>query len=133
MVFDFHGLVKSGLISLLSGAQMKVGFHKKNCKEKISSIFTNKKAPFMGSGIHVVDMYLSLIQTSLSIKKGSKEFPLPKIQKKKVEDFFQNEPEENNVRSCEFFRCVAPAAGRNVENFAENANVSTHAHDEKTA
>ena len=37
VVFDFHGLIKSGLITLLSGAQMKVGFHKKNCKEKISS------------------------------------------------------------------------------------------------
>jgi lipopolysaccharide heptosyltransferase I len=91
VVFDFHGLIKSGLITLLSGAQMKVGFHKKNCKEKISSIFTNKKAPYMGSGIHVVDMYLTLLQTSLSIKKKSKEFPLPKNQEKKIEAFFQNQ------------------------------------------
>ena len=74
VVFDFHGLIKSGLITLLSGAQMKVGFHKKNCKEKISSIFTNKKAPYIGSGIHVVDMNLTLIQTSLSIKKKSRVF-----------------------------------------------------------
>ena len=93
VVFDFHGLIKSGLITLLSGAQMKVGFHKKNCKEKISSIFTNKKAPYIGSGIHVVDMYLTLIKTSLSIKKESKEFPLPKNQGKKIEVFFQNQPE----------------------------------------
>ena len=94
-VFDLHGLIKTGVIAMLSGARIKVGFHKDNCKEKISSIFTNKKAPYMGSGIHVVDMYLTLIKTSLRIQKESKQFPLPEHQWEKVEDFFQNQPELN--------------------------------------
>ena len=47
----------------------------------------------MGSGIHVVDMYLNLIKTSLRIDKESKQFLLPENQEKKIEDFFQNQPE----------------------------------------
>ena len=93
VVLDLHGLIKSGAIALLSGARIKAGFHKNNCKEKISSIFTNKKAPYMGDGIHIVDMYLNLIKTSLNIQKESKQFLLPISQEKKIEDFFQNHPE----------------------------------------
>ncbi|MBC8285557.1 MAG: lipopolysaccharide heptosyltransferase I [Nitrospinae bacterium] len=93
VVFDLHGLIKSGVIALLSGARVKVGFHKKNCKEKISSIFTNKKGPYMAGGIHVVDMYLTLVQTALGIQNELKQFPLPETQEKKVEDFFQNHPD----------------------------------------
>jgi len=92
VVFDLHGLVKSGLIAMLSGARIKFGFHRKNCKEKISAIFTNKKGPYMAGGIHVVDMYLTLVQTALGIQNEVKQFPLPEIQEKKVEDFFQSHP-----------------------------------------
>ena len=93
VVLDLHGLVKSSAIALLSGARLKVGFHKNNCKEKISSIFTNKKAPYMEDGIHIVDMYLNLIKKSLNIQKESKQFLLPEGQEKKNEDFFKNQPE----------------------------------------
>ncbi len=95
VVFDLHGLIKSGVITMLSGARTKVGFHRKNCKEKISSIFTNKKGPYMSEGIHVVDMYLTLVQSALGIRDEVKQFPLPEIPEKKVEDFFQSHPEIN--------------------------------------
>ena len=68
VVIDLHGLIKSGIIAMLSGAKNKVGFHRKNCKEKISSIFTNIKGPYMAGGIHVVDMYLTLVQSALGIQ-----------------------------------------------------------------
>jgi len=93
VVFDLHGLIKSGVIAMLSGARIKSGFHRKNCKEKISSIFCNKKAPYMPGGIHVVDMYLTLVQSVLETPKKVKQFPLPEIREKKVEDFFQQYPE----------------------------------------
>ena len=47
----------------------------------------------MSGGIHVVDMYLTLVQSVLAIPKKVKQFPLPEIQEKKVEDFFQQYPE----------------------------------------
>ncbi|MZH04765.1 MAG: lipopolysaccharide heptosyltransferase I [Nitrospinae bacterium] len=93
MAFDFHGLIKSGLVAMASGARIKVGFHKKNCKEKISSVFTNKKGPAIGSGIHVVDMYLTLVQSALNTQKEVKQFPLPSAPSPKVEDFFQSNSE----------------------------------------
>ena len=93
MAFDFHGLIKSGLIAMISGARIKVGFHRKNCKEKISSVFTNKKGPYIGNVIHVVDIYLTLVQSALSTQKQVKQFPLPSIPSPKVDDFFQNNSE----------------------------------------
>ena len=93
VVFDLHGLIKSGVIAMLSGARIKSGFHRKNCKEKISSIFFNKKAPYMTGGIHVIDMYLTLVQSALEIQNKVKQFPLPEIRHQKVEDFFQHHPE----------------------------------------
>ena len=47
----------------------------------------------MTGGIHVVDMYLSLVQSALEIQNKVKQFPLPEIREKKVEDFFQHNPE----------------------------------------
>ena len=95
VVFDLHGLIKSGIIAMLSGAKNKVGFHRKNCKEKISSIFTNIKGPYMAGGIHVVDMYLTLVQSALGIQNVVKQFPIssPEAQEQKIEGFFQNQPE----------------------------------------
>jgi lipopolysaccharide heptosyltransferase I len=95
VVFDLHGLIKSGIIAMLSGAKTKVGFHRKNCKEKINSIFTNIKGPYMAGGIHVVDMYLTLVRSALGIQNEVKQFPIsiPKAQEKKIEDFLQSHPE----------------------------------------
>ena len=93
MAFDFQGLIKSGLIAMLSGASIKVGFNRKNCKEKISSVFTNKKGPYIGNVIHGVDIYLTLVQSALSTQKQVKQFPLPSIPSPKVDDFFQNNSE----------------------------------------
>ena len=93
VAFDFHGLIKSGLIAIFSGARVKVGFHRKNCKETISSLFTNKKCHYIGKGTHVIDMYLTLVQSALSTQKQVKQFPLPSVPSPQVDDFFQNNSE----------------------------------------
>tara|TARA_B100000686_G_scaffold3113_1_gene3335 strand:+ start:1362 stop:2420 length:1059 start_codon:yes stop_codon:yes gene_type:complete len=93
MAFDFHGLIKSGLIAMLSGARIKIGFHRKNCKEKISSVFTNKKGPYIENGTHIVDMCLTLAQSALSTQREVKQFSLPSIPSQKVDNFFQNNSE----------------------------------------
>ena len=95
LVFDLHGLLKSGVIARLSGAPTRVGFHRKNCKEKLSTLFTNQKAPYMAGGLHVVDMYLKLLQTSLSKVEITKLFPLqvPDEADKNIEHFFDQHPD----------------------------------------
>ena len=94
LALDLHGLLKSGVIARLSGAPVCFGFHRKNCKEKISSLFTNRKAPYMAGGLHVVDMYLTLLQTALGRVEKSKQFPL-RISgeiENRIADFFDQTP-----------------------------------------
>jgi lipopolysaccharide heptosyltransferase I len=95
LVFDFHGLLKSGIIARLSGAQTRVGFHRKNCKEKFSILFTNRRPPYMAGGRHVADMYLALLQTALSKVEETKLFPLqvPDKADKKIAIFFDQHDE----------------------------------------
>ena len=95
MVFDLHGLLKSGVIARLSGAPTRVGFHRKNCKEKVSSLFTNHKAAYMAGGLHIVDMYLRLLQCTLDQVTETKFFPLkvPDEANKKITSFFDQHPD----------------------------------------
>ena len=82
IVIDFHGNLKSGLMTLLSGKKLKLGFHKKNCKEW-NHIFTNLHAPIMENRIHRIDKNLSLlklinietgyIEPQISLANGDKE------------------------------------------------------------
>ena len=93
IVFDFHGLLKSGLISYFSGAPKRVGFDRPwskewNClfsnvrvklpKEKIKKMnrFEQNFALLRGIGLDVKD-----VKTGLSIPSGDREV---------VESFFKN-------------------------------------------
>jgi lipopolysaccharide heptosyltransferase I len=96
LVLDLHGLLKSGIIAKLSGARTRTGFHRKNCKEKINALFTNQKNPYMAGGIHVVDMYLTLLQTALGRVEETKLFPLQipeKVDAKGADFFNENLPQ----------------------------------------
>ncbi len=95
LVLDLHGLFKSSIIARLSGAPTRVGFHRKNCKEKLSTLFTNKRAPYMAGGLHVVDMNLTVLQTALSKVEETKVFPLqvPDEADKKIAHFFDQHPD----------------------------------------
>ena len=90
LVLDLHGLIKSGIIARLSGAPIRTGFHRNNCKEKINALFTNQKSPYKAGGIHVVDRYLELLQTALGKVEIAKHFPLqiPDESDKKIARFF---------------------------------------------
>lgn len=75
LVFDFQGLIKSGVVSFLTGAKDRAGFSRKDCREKANALFTNRKArPFIQTG-HVVDKNLSLLK-KLRIDKFATEFSL---------------------------------------------------------
>ena len=95
LVLDLHGLLKSGIIARLSGAPTRIGFHQKNCKEKINALFTNQKAPYMAKGLHVVDMTLTLLRTALGEVEETKLFPLqvPGEMDEKVAHFFSRNPD----------------------------------------
>ena len=73
IAIDLQGLIKSGVISYLSGAKAIIGFDSKNCREFLNIIFTNKKVSPKKEDSHVIDKNLSLLKP-LDCKKIKREF-----------------------------------------------------------
>ncbi|MCX8043949.1 MAG: glycosyltransferase family 9 protein [Desulfobacterota bacterium] len=61
LVIDFHGLFKSGLISLLSGAPDRVGFARGDCKEG-NFLFTNRRFSLGKPRISRIERNLALLK-----------------------------------------------------------------------
>lgn len=75
LVLDMQGLLKSGLVTWLSGAKKRIGFHRKDCRESFSANFTNIHAARTNSIHHIVDKNLSLLN-KLGIDPAPVKFPI---------------------------------------------------------
>ncbi len=75
LVIDLQGLLRSGLITAMSGAALRVGF---SDARELSPFFYNLKVRG-GTGIHAVDRYLKLASL-IGIDTDGIDFPLPLIQ-----------------------------------------------------
>ena len=62
LAIDLQGLIKSGLITWLTGARVRIGFSADCCREPASARFTNWHVTPSASDVHIVDRYLSLIR-----------------------------------------------------------------------
>jgi lipopolysaccharide heptosyltransferase I len=95
VAIDLQGLIKTGLIARLSGARQRLGLHRKNCKEPLNALFTNKKAATIGPGTHVVDIYLNLIHLAGGNQQVTQIHPLnvPEATSAPVDLFLQENPE----------------------------------------
>jgi heptosyltransferase-1 len=59
---DVQGLVKSGVITYLSGAPFRIGFSKSYARERLSALFINKEMTPPAELIHIIDQNLYLIR-----------------------------------------------------------------------
>ncbi|UCE42067.1 MAG: lipopolysaccharide heptosyltransferase I [Candidatus Aminicenantes bacterium] len=75
VAIDFQGLVKSGFIAYISGARRRIGFHRKNLKERQASLFYTEKLEEVSEKDHVISKNLKLLSL-LGIEGGDYEFPL---------------------------------------------------------
>lgn len=75
LVLDLQGLIKSGLLTGLSGAPRRAGFHPLDCRERPSSWFTNLRPDRTHDIPHVVDKNLALLSV-LGIDAGPPRFSL---------------------------------------------------------
>jgi len=73
---DAQGLLKSGLITRLTGAPVRVGFGAARCKERLSALFTNRHVIPPPGAFHVVDQNLALLG-ALGVAAGAPEFLIP--------------------------------------------------------
>lgn len=78
MVIDFQGLLKSGLLTFLSGGRMRVGFDR---TREFSYLFLNHKLPPYDPDLHAVDRYME-IPRSLGCP-GDVEFHIPILEEDK--------------------------------------------------
>ncbi len=100
VALDFQGLVKSGLLAYLSRARRRIGFHWKNCKEPLASVFyTERAAPLPEEERHVIAKNLSLL-TCLGIQEEQFEFPisLPEELNRSVEAKLRERGYDRNMK-----------------------------------
>jgi len=58
---DLQGLWKSGVITWLSGAPLRVGFALSQCRERANACFTNRRVTAPVGAVHVVERNLALL------------------------------------------------------------------------
>lgn len=81
IALDAQGLIKSGIIAWVSGANMRIGFEHLSCREGLNVLFMTEWAEPPIEPHHVVEKNLSLLRP-LGIAFPSKdevEFPLPDL------------------------------------------------------
>ena len=75
VALDFQGLLKSGFIARLSGAERRIGFNRKNLRESGAALFYSEQLPPMSEGNHVIRKNLELLRM-INIEEDSFVFPL---------------------------------------------------------
>jgi lipopolysaccharide heptosyltransferase II len=71
LVVDFHGILKSGLLSWMTGAKVRVGFERGFCKEW-NYLFSNRRVSLSNSRISRFERNLRLLQgAGLDIKDST--------------------------------------------------------------
>lgn len=94
LAIDIQGLIKTGVLAALSGAPLRVGFDRTDCREQWNALFTNIKVPAVGRTIHVVDKNLSMIR-ALGAQDLSQEFVvrIPQAAQNQAQEFFDKHPD----------------------------------------
>jgi len=94
VVLDLQGLIKSGVVCLLTGAPLRLGFHSRDCREFPNAWLTNRHAPKLEPGRHVIDKNLSLL-TLLGKLPVVKEYPLtlPEPAEAYIDAHMKSEPD----------------------------------------
>jgi lipopolysaccharide heptosyltransferase I len=75
VAIDLQGLMRSGFITYLSGAPVRIGFPKGHVRETLNRLFTNLRPQSIPSRSHVIDRNLALLHP-LGIHTREKRFSL---------------------------------------------------------
>lgn len=90
LVIDFHGLLKSGLISFLSGAPVRVGFTREFTKEG-NFLFNNCRFPLETGAISRIERNLRLLEKmGLKIIDDYPVIPITDNDRSVVKEFFRH-------------------------------------------
>lgn len=86
---DLQGLVKSGIVTRATRARLRIGFSAGRCRERLNTLFTNRRVMPGPECVHAVDQYLALLRP-LGVTSPRVEFDLPRDEdaEARVDDFF---------------------------------------------
>lgn len=89
VALDLQGLLKSGVLTAITRAAVRIGFAPRHCREPLSAFFANRRVAPPSAARHVVDRYLALL-APLGVRPGTPEFPLPSdaAAEARIDDFF---------------------------------------------
>jgi lipopolysaccharide heptosyltransferase I len=88
IVFDFHGIIKSGMISFLSGSSKRIGYDRKSTKEG-NFLFSNIKVKLPEEKISRYQRNFALLKgLGLEVKQFDSKLHIPLRDAEYVESFF---------------------------------------------
>jgi lipopolysaccharide heptosyltransferase I len=91
VAIDLQGLVKSGAVTLATGAPLRIGFAAGWSRERLNALFSNERVTPPPEARHVVDQYLSLLAPlGVCVRPGAARFRLPTraAAEARIGDFF---------------------------------------------
>jgi heptosyltransferase-1 len=92
VALDFHGILKSGLLSFLSGSPKRVGYDRRSTKEG-NFLFSNVKVTLPGRKISRFQRNLALIKgMGVEVKESKYRLHIPSQDREYVESFFRGLP-----------------------------------------
>ncbi len=93
VVIDLQGLIKSGVISWLSGAPNRIGFPSLDCREKPNAWFNNIKGDSEQEP-HIIDKNLSLLKTlKVEVDRAFPPTPIPSEADFYIDHYLESEPD----------------------------------------
>jgi lipopolysaccharide heptosyltransferase I len=88
VVLDFHGILKSGLLSFLSGSPKRIGYDRSSTKEG-NFLFSNVKVKLPAKRISRFERNLALLKgMGLEVKELKYRLHIPQEDRKYVESYF---------------------------------------------
>lgn len=75
VIFDFQGLIKSGVCAWLARSSRRVGFELKGLRETLAGVFVNEHVAVPEGRPHIIDKNLSLLK-AVGIETRERKFPL---------------------------------------------------------
>jgi lipopolysaccharide heptosyltransferase I len=106
---DLQGLIKSGLVTLATGARVRIGFARPHCREALNACFTTHRVVPPPEAAHVVEQYLALLRP-LGVEPAGVEFRIPiRDEAERRMEAFLN---ARGLRAGERLVVLHPGAGR---------------------
>ena len=111
-LLDFHGILKSGLISYLSGIKKRIGYPKENCKE-FNHLFNNIKTSPIPESVTRIEKNFNLIKPLIPDykipDKLETNFFIDQMKICFINDFY------NNLKGYDFFIGINPCTSKSGE------------------